>query len=109
GRLDAVHGVDEVNGPGVGHDDAAEDDEEERHAAPESGGVVPVEVAGLGGEAAAEPGDGSHAFPTPFAREPEDEAADDDEEEGEVGGSGDGSASVARVLRHREPAVPVFN
>ena len=79
----------------------------QRDHRPHADGVVPVEVARLAGEAAAEPDDLLDRAPGPGARDPEVGARQDEEQEGEVGGAGDRAAGRPVVAAGRQPAVPV--
>ena len=99
--------VDQVARPGIRDDDARGDDDRQRDHRPDADGVVPVEVARLAGEAAAEPDDLLHRAPGPGARDPEVGAREDEEQEGEVGGTGDRAAGRPVLAAGGEPAVPV--
>ena len=99
--------VDQVARPWIRDDDARGDDDGQRDRRPHADRVVPVEVARLPGEAAAEPDDLLDRSPGPRARDPEVGARQDDEQEGEVGGTGDRAAGRPVVAGGSQPAVPV--
>ena len=89
--------VNEVVGPRVADDGAAGGEDDEDGEGPEADDVVPVPVAGAAGGAADEPEGRAEETGVPGAGPPEPESGDGEEEEGEVGGAGDGFAGGAVI------------
>ena len=81
-------------GPGVGHDDAGGGDSEQGQTEPEAGDVVEVAFAGAAAEAGAGDEGVTQGRRGGFAREPEIEAAEDEDEEDEGGGVLEGAEGL---------------
>ena len=81
--------VDEIARPRVGDDHAGRRQDDEHRRAPESDHVVPVEVAGLAAQSAAEEHHRAHVPPRPLPRPPQIETRDREHEERRVARAGD--------------------
>src|SRR4051794_11531306 len=84
GRLTASKLIQQIIGPLIRHDYAAQNDEEERQRAPESNRVVPVPVARPSLEIAAKPDGGADVPGGPLFGKPKVNSADNQTEEQEI-------------------------
>ena len=99
--------VDQVRRPGIGDHHAGRGEDDENRRAPQTDGVVPVEVARLAAKTAAKPNHRSDVAPAPLPGHPQVEACHGQDEKGGIARAGDGARRGPSFSFHGKPPVPV--